>query len=155
MNAVSVLHALTVSEAVRFVLSDQYTTMTREERQRLLHEGTSMTTTLSAYVEIVFDSKSLPSHKFPTSSIAADSDGRFPTGLPELHLRRTIGVKKDEYSLDRKSASKAEVMNLLESAGFSRSNPYYIVPQGRVRPYTFTGTLVDVKPVDHSSHQYE
>jgi structural maintenance of chromosome 3 (chondroitin sulfate proteoglycan 6) len=23
-------------------------------------------------------------------------------------------------------------MNLLESAGFSRSNPYYIVPQGRV-----------------------
>lgn len=23
-------------------------------------------------------------------------------------------------------------MSLLESAGFSRSNPYYIVPQGRV-----------------------
>lgn len=23
-------------------------------------------------------------------------------------------------------------MNLLESAGFSKSNPYYIVPQGRV-----------------------
>jgi len=41
-------------------------------------------------------------------------------------------LKKDEYSLDKKSASKAEVMNLLESAGFSRSNPYYIVPQGRV-----------------------
>lgn len=31
--------------------------MTREERQRLLHEGTSTTTTLSAYVEIVFDSE--------------------------------------------------------------------------------------------------
>jgi len=30
--------------------------------------------------------------------------------------------------------SKSDVMNLLESAGFSRSNPYYIVPQGRVRP---------------------
>lgn len=27
---------------------------------------------------------------------------------------------------------KSDVMNLLESAGFSRSNPYYIVPQGRV-----------------------
>ena len=25
-------------------------------------------------------------------------------------------------------------MNLLESAGFSRSNPYYIVKQGRVSP---------------------
>jgi hypothetical protein len=28
--------------------------------------------------------------------------------------------------------SKAEVTNLLESAGFSRSNPYYIVQQGKV-----------------------
>lgn len=49
-----------------------------------------------------------------------------------MRLRRTIGLKKDEYSLDKKSTTKAEVMNLLESAGFSRSNPYYIVPQGRV-----------------------
>ena len=50
-----------------------------------------------------------------------------------MRLRRTIGQKKDEYSLDHKSATKAEVHNLLESAGFSDSNPYYIVPQGRVR----------------------
>jgi len=67
-------------------------------------------------VEIVFD----------------NSDNRFPTGHEEVILRRTIGMKKDEYSLDKKSASKADVMNLLESAGFSKSNPYYIVPQGRV-----------------------
>lgn len=67
-------------------------------------------------VEIVFD----------------NSDNRFPTGRDEVILRRTIGLKKDEYSLDKKSASKADVMNLLESAGFSKSNPYYIVPQGRV-----------------------
>lgn len=67
-------------------------------------------------VEIVFD----------------NSDNRFPTGHEEVVLRRTIGAKKDEYSLDRKSANKADVMNLLESAGFSKSNPYYIVPQGRV-----------------------
>jgi structural maintenance of chromosome 3 (chondroitin sulfate proteoglycan 6) len=33
--------------------------MSREERQRLLHDGTSTTTTMSAYVEIVFDSKLL------------------------------------------------------------------------------------------------
>lgn len=52
---------------------------------------------------------------------------------PTLLLRRTIGLKKDEYQLDRKSTSKGEVMSMLESAGFSRSNPYYIVPQGRVR----------------------
>ena len=28
--------------------------------------------------------------------------------------------------------SKSDVMNLLEGAGFSRSNPYYIVKQGKV-----------------------
>ena len=75
---------------------------------------------MSAFVEIIFD----------------NSDERFPTGKPELILRRTIGIKKDEYSLDRKNATKSDVMNLLESAGFSRSNPYYIVPQGRVTALT-------------------
>ena len=75
---------------------------------------------MSAFVEIIFD----------------NSDERFPTGKPELILRRTIGMKKDEYSLDRKNATKSDVMNLLESAGFSRSNPYYIVPQGRVTALT-------------------
>lgn len=75
---------------------------------------------MSAYVEIIFD----------------NSDDRFPTGKPEVVLRRTIGLKKDEYTLDRKNATKSDVMNLLESAGFSRSNPYYIVPQGRVTALT-------------------
>ncbi|KAI0371167.1 structural maintenance of chromosome protein 3 [Pilatotrama ljubarskyi] len=106
--------------AIRFVLSDAYTSMTREERQSLLHEGVSTAQTLSAFVEIVFD----------------NSDNRFPTGREEVILRRTIGLKKDEYSLDKKSASKADVMNLLESAGFSKSNPYYIVPQGRITALT-------------------
>src|SRR3984957_3523750 len=73
-----------------------------------------------AYGEVIFDSS---------------GDGLL-TGEPELVLRRTIGLKKDEYSLDRKNATKADVMNLLESAGFSRSNPYYIVPQGRVTTLT-------------------
>jgi structural maintenance of chromosome 3 (chondroitin sulfate proteoglycan 6) len=110
--------------------------MGREERQRLLHEGTSTSTTLAAYVEIVFDS-SLIVHSsliscIWTMLIRSDEDFRFPTSLPEVRLRRTIGLKKDEYSLDKKSVTKAEVNNLLESAGFSKSNPYYIVPQGRV-----------------------
>jgi len=105
--------------AIRFVLSDAYTQMGREERQALLHEG-SGSAVLSAYVEIIFD----------------NSDERFPTGGSEVVLRRTIGLKKDEYTLDRKNASKSDIMNLLESAGFSRSNPYYIVPQGRVTTLT-------------------
>jgi structural maintenance of chromosome 3 (chondroitin sulfate proteoglycan 6) len=105
--------------AIRFVLGDAYTQMGREERQALLHEG-SGSAVMSAYVEVIFD----------------NSDERFPTGKPELILRRTIGLKKDEYSLDRKNATKSDVNNLLEAAGFSKSNPYYIVPQGRVTTLT-------------------
>ncbi|KAL9052564.1 MAG: hypothetical protein Q9162_005312 [Coniocarpon cinnabarinum] len=105
--------------AIRFALGDSYTSLSREDRQNLLHEG-SGSAVMSAYVEVIFD----------------NSDERFPTGKDELILRRTIGQKKDEYSLDRKNATKQDVMNLLESAGFSKSNPYYIVPQGRVTTLT-------------------
>lgn len=40
--------------------------------------------------------------------------------------------KKDEFFLNRKRIQKGEVQSLLESAGFSKSNPYYIVQQGKV-----------------------
>lgn len=50
----------------------------------------------------------------------------------EVVLRRTIGLKKDEFFLNRKRVTKQEVSSLLESAGFSKSNPYYIVQQGKV-----------------------
>lgn len=113
------MNADVLGAAIRFVLSDAYTQMGREERQALLHEGSGQAV-MSAYVEIIFD----------------NSDERFLTGKDEVIIRRTIGLKKDEYSLDRKSATKTDVMNLLESAGFSRSNPYYIVPQGRVTTLT-------------------
>ncbi|KAI0200719.1 putative chromosome segregation protein SudA [Astrocystis sublimbata] len=105
--------------AIRFVLSDAYTQMSREERQALLHEG-SGSAVMSAYVEVIFD----------------NSDDRFHTGNKEVILRRTIGLKKDEYSLDKKVVTKVDVTNLLETAGFSKSNPYYIVPQGRVTALT-------------------
>lgn len=104
--------------AIRFVLSDAYTHMTREERQGLIHEGSG--TVMSAFVEIVFDNE----------------DGRFPIAKDEISIRRTIGLKKDDYSMDGRSATRSDIMNLLESAGFSRSNPYYIVPQGRITHLT-------------------
>lgn len=44
---------------------------------------------IAAYVEIVFD----------------NSDQRFPTGKDEVIIRRTVGLKKDEYSLDKKPAT--------------------------------------------------
>lgn len=105
--------------AIRFVLGDAYTQMGREERQALLHEG-SGSAIMSAYVELVF----------------ADCQDRFQSANDELVLRRTIGQKKDEYSVDRKNTTKHEVLQMLETAGFSRANPYYIVPQGRITRLT-------------------
>eukprot|EP00048_Salpingoeca_helianthica_P020901 m.9177 g.9177 ORF g.9177 m.9177 type:complete len:1197 (+) comp5363_c0_seq1:148-3738(+) len=101
--------------AIRFVLSDMFSTLRAEERQMLLHEGTGVAV-LSAYVEIVFD----------------NTDMRIPVEKEEVVLRRAIGLKKDEYFLDGKHVTKTDVANLLESSGFSRSNPYYIVQQGKI-----------------------
>ena len=72
----------------------------------------------------------------PVEIVFTNQPARFPTVNPIVTIRRTIGLKKDEYTLDKKSVSKADIMSLLESAGFSRSNPYYIVPQGRVSAVT-------------------
>ncbi|KAG2211831.1 hypothetical protein INT47_004517 [Mucor saturninus] len=105
--------------AIRFVLGDAYQSLSKEERQALLHEGVGAAT-ISAFVEIIFD----------------NADNRFPTGKNEVILRRSIGLTLDEYSLDRKTITKTDVMSLLESAGFSRANPYYIVPQGRINTLT-------------------
>lgn len=102
-------------DAVRFVLSDTFSSLRAEERVALLHEGAGASV-LSAYVEMVFD----------------NTDGRLPSDRDEVALRRMVGLKKDEYVLDRKNIPRSEVFNLLESAGFSRSNPYYIVQQGKV-----------------------
>lgn len=105
--------------AIRFVLSDLFNNLRAEDRQALLHEGAGHQV-MSAFVEIVFD----------------NSDNRIPVDREEVRLRRTIGLKKDEYFLDKKHITKQEVMNLLESAGFSRSNPYYVVQQGKINQLT-------------------
>ncbi|OAE21948.1 hypothetical protein AXG93_242s1310 [Marchantia polymorpha subsp. ruderalis] len=105
--------------AIRFVLSDLFHNLRAEDRQALLHEGAG-NQVMSAFVEIVFD----------------NSDNRMPVDREEVRLRRTIGLKKDEYFLDKKHITKTEVMNLLESAGFSRSNPYYVVQQGKIASLT-------------------
>ncbi|KAK3368087.1 RecF/RecN/SMC [Podospora didyma] len=105
--------------AIRFVLSDAYTNMSREERQALLHEG-SGSAVMSAYVEIIFD----------------NTDKRFSEPGDEVVIRRTIGLKKDEYSVDKKVQSRADVLKILETAGFAKENPFYIVPQGRVAAIT-------------------
>ncbi|XP_047317733.1 structural maintenance of chromosomes protein 3 isoform X2 [Impatiens glandulifera] len=105
--------------AIRFVISDLFQNLRNDDRHAFLHEGAGHQV-LSAFVEIVFD----------------NTDNRIPVDKEEVRLRRTIGLKKDEYFLDGKHITKTEVMNLLESAGFSRSNPYYVVQQGKIASLT-------------------
>ena len=50
----------------------------------------------------------------------------------QVRLRRSIGLKKDEFILDKKHITKAEIKNVLETAGFSSANPYYVVQQGKI-----------------------
>lgn len=114
--------------AIHFVLSEKYTHLRAEERQSLLHEGTGRGV-MSAFVEITFD----------------NSDNRLPVDKETVTIRRTIGLKKDEYKLDGKTMSQRDVMSILESAGFSSSNPYYIVEQGKVSTLT---TMKDHERLD-------
>lgn len=137
------------------MLSDAYSSMRPEERQALLHEGAGHAV-MSAWVEITID----------------NSDARFPIDKEEVVIRRTIGLKKDEYFLDKKHVSyvdckirlqnawgmltlflfcfghrKTEINSLLESAGFSRSNPYYIVRQGKVCISPFKRNAFELHPL--------
>jgi len=103
--------------ALEFVLGErEFSNLSHAERQELLHESSPDMASLTAYVELCFD----------------NSDQRIPLDTDEVVLRRTIGLKKDEFFLNRKHVSKSDVANLMEAAGFSKSNPYYIVRQGRV-----------------------
>lgn len=97
------------------MLSDEFSHLRPDQRQQLLHEGPGQRTMI-AYVEIIFD----------------NSDNRLPIDEPQVTLRRQIGLKKDQYYLNKKIVTRSDVMNVLESAGFSRSNPYYIVKQGKI-----------------------
>jgi len=103
--------------AIQFVLSEEFCRLSPEQRQGLIYEGAGASRIMSAYVEIIFDNSD---HRL----LVSDKE--------EVALRRAIGSKKDQFFLDGKVVTRNDVMNLLESAGFSRSNPYYIVRQGKI-----------------------
>jgi len=106
-------------QAILFVLSDHYSTLRAETRKALLHEGAGQQV-LTAFVEVILD----------------NSDRRIPIESDQVSIRRHIGMKKDDWLLDGRHTTKAEIFGLLEGAGFSKSSPYYIVQQGKVSELT-------------------
>lgn len=103
-----------ILNAIQFVLSDEFNGLNANQRQQLVNESHTKQRILMAFVEIVID----------------NSDRRMPLELNEVIFRRQIGLKKDQYFMNNKIVSHSDIVNLLETAGFSRSNPYYIVKQG-------------------------
>jgi structural maintenance of chromosome 3 (chondroitin sulfate proteoglycan 6) len=105
--------------AVQFVLSEKFANLRPSDRKELVHVGAGRPG-FGVFVEIVFD----------------NSDGRFAIpGRPEeaeVRIRRTVGLKQDEFRVNDRKFTAGEVRQLLESAGFSSSNPYYIVEQGKI-----------------------
>ncbi|KAH0478089.1 MAG: uncharacterized protein KVP18_004146 [Porospora cf. gigantea A] len=89
-------------------------------RKQYLHEGAS-SAVLSASVELVLDNTD-------RTLVAFQRD--------EVRLSRRITCNKDEYVLDSKSVSSTEFLAVLESCGFSKSNPYYVVRQGQIANMT-------------------
>ncbi|VDK54762.1 unnamed protein product [Anisakis simplex] len=102
--------------AIQFVLSDEFSHLRSDHRQGLIHEGTGEKVS-TARVEIVFDN-------MDRRIVAVDAN--------EVRVGRQVSFKKDQYFIDSKIVSRSDVVNLMESAGFSRSNPYYIVKQGKI-----------------------
>lgn len=89
--------------AIRFVLSDAYTSMSREERQALLHEGVSVTTTLSAYGKLIHVSRMAQnSLQCPAVEIVFDNSDSF-----YIPLYPTIPIYSCTLS-DRKARSNIE-----------------------------------------------
>ena len=102
--------------AIQFVLGElNGGSLRAEDRKLLLHEVTGAPVS-SASVEIHFD----------------NSDGLMAVEESTVVLMRVIGLKKDEYYLNRRHVAKNEVINLLEGAGLQLAHNYFIVPQGKV-----------------------
>ena len=104
--------------AVEFVLLDEFSDGNKRsyrEKESILHEGRGEKAK-EAKVEVVLSNK-----------------GRqMPIDKDEVSIERRISLKKDEFFVCGKKWARNEVSNLLETAGFSPSSPYYVVRQGNV-----------------------
>lgn len=95
-----------IFNAIRYVLGDVTANFRNSSIAQRGSEG---------YVELLFD----------------NSDKRFLTIEGDVKIRRSVDNPK-EYWLNDKQTPHKEVLDYLESAGFGRANPFYIVPQGKV-----------------------
>lgn len=107
--------------ALRFVLTDHYSTLRRDERQGLIYQGSG--SVMSASVEIVFSD--IEENFILPPGVKLRSNG-------EVSIRRTVGLKKDDFQVNDRNVTRAEVGRMLESGGISMTHSYNVVPQGKI-----------------------
>ena len=107
-------------DAIIFVLTDKYQNLRQEEKKLLLHEEPDDKGDDAEIItiELVLDNKSR----------------RFPVDKDTVSIMKIYNAKenREELLINQKKLLKADASNLLESAGFSKTNPYYIIQQGKI-----------------------
>ena len=107
-------------DSIIYVLTDKYQNMRQEDKKLLLHEDITDKADDSAKlsVELVIDNKS----------------HRFPIEKDQITITKIFDTKegKEEILINQKRLLKSDVQNLLEGAGFMKTNPYYIIQQGKI-----------------------
>ena len=107
-------------DSIIYVLTDKYQNMRQEDKKLLLHEDITDKSEDSAKlsVELVIDNKS----------------HRFPIEKDQISIMKLFDTKegKEEIVINQKRLLKSDVQNSLEGAGFMKTNPYYIIQQGKI-----------------------
>ncbi len=107
-------------DSIIYVLTDKYWNMRQEDKKLLLHEDIT--------------DKSEDSSKLSVELLIDNKSHRFPIEKEQISIMKVYDTKegKEEIIINQKRLLKSDVQNLLEGAGFIKSNPYYIIQQGKI-----------------------
>ena len=107
-------------DAFTYVLTDKYWNMRQEDKKLLLHEDIT--------------DKGEDSSKLSVEILIDNKSHRFPIEKDQISIMKVYDTKegKEEIIINQKRLLKSDVQNLLEGAGFMKSNPYYIIQQGKI-----------------------
>jgi structural maintenance of chromosome 3 (chondroitin sulfate proteoglycan 6) len=144
-------------DAIQFVLTNKYEGISAEVRLQLVYQGVGNEKMNQADVELTFDntSKRIPvrtttrericsrvvdSHRccslalrfVASSHVQIEPAKGGGENATDVRLRRTIGLKKDQFLVNESPYSNVDFNNLIESIGLTRQEPYYIVQQGKI-----------------------
>ena len=107
-------------DSIIYVLTDKYQNMRQEDKKLLLHEDIT--------------DKSEDSSKLSVELVLDNKSHRFPIEKDQISIMKLFDTKegKEEIVINQKRLLKSDVQNLLEGAGFMKTNPYYIIQQGKI-----------------------